>query len=456
MTEEVTSKPSPDEGSAPLPVSAPVAASAQVDVERDLTLKAAAEAAALEVGRVSGLQRWAPKTQDLQPCTFYIRRKKRNCRLRAVIGTDKCSKHQPDALAASRARPVDPTTHTTLPTGGVRAGSRRLSSRKRMANPFAKHYRKPMVAPPLSQWYSDVERPLHIDIGCARGLFVEQLASKPPTARGMNGLAWNFLGVEIRDKLMDAATARLPWASQTPDESDAAGVDRNLAFIGGNINVSVRSLFCGSPAIPEGKAAEEEAGVSVAAGPTLASVTRRVSIMFPDPWVRKKHAKRRVVSPEFVDDITAVLRSGCEMLIASDWLEMAQSMYDCFDDHADWALNTDEEAWHGEAVDTASVPAGSNAGEEDKHAHSLANAEASAGAGSGAGAGASDEAEAEAGAHAAGAGEGAGDEAATLQPATPQRSYCWLRRSPLSVPTEREAVCELQWRPVYWARFVRK
>ncbi len=44
----------------------------------------------------------------------------------------------------------------------------------------------------------------------------------------------------------------------------------------------------------------------------------KLFLMFPDPWPKARHAKRRFVHPELLQQVARVLRSGGEWRIASD------------------------------------------------------------------------------------------------------------------------------------------
>jgi len=44
----------------------------------------------------------------------------------------------------------------------------------------------------------------------------------------------------------------------------------------------------------------------------------RIFVLFPDPWPKKRHQKRRLVSPDTVPQFARVLRPGGELRIASD------------------------------------------------------------------------------------------------------------------------------------------
>ena len=51
-----------------------------------------------------------------------------------------------------------------------------------------------------------------------------------------------------------------------------------------------------------------------------------VQLFFPDPWHKKKHHKRRIVSPEFVETIRQKLKIGGVFHMATDWENYAECM----------------------------------------------------------------------------------------------------------------------------------
>lgn len=59
----------------------------------------------------------------------------------------------------------------------------------------------------------------------------------------------------------------------------------------------------------------------------------RVYLLFPDPWSKKRHHKRRLVQPEFVGKMRRILKPGGIFHVATDW---------------------DDYAWHIQAVMEAS------------------------------------------------------------------------------------------------------
>jgi tRNA (guanine-N7-)-methyltransferase len=44
----------------------------------------------------------------------------------------------------------------------------------------------------------------------------------------------------------------------------------------------------------------------------------RVYILFPDPWPKRRHWKRRLISPPFLDALARVMRPGGELRVATD------------------------------------------------------------------------------------------------------------------------------------------
>jgi tRNA (guanine-N7-)-methyltransferase len=53
----------------------------------------------------------------------------------------------------------------------------------------------------------------------------------------------------------------------------------------------------------------------------------RVFILFPDPWPKTRHHKRRLIQDEVVAELVRVLKPGGSLRFATDWA-----------DYADWAL----------------------------------------------------------------------------------------------------------------------
>lgn len=169
-------------------------------------------------------------------------------------------------------------------------------------NPLSKKYQTPLTPPNWEKVYAQPAKPLHLDIGCARGEFLLSMAQLQPE--------WNFLGLEIREPLVEQANAKVVELGLS-----------NLHYLFCNVNNSLEALLD-----------------SLSAG-TL----QRVTIQFPDPWFKKRQAKRRVVQPELVDTLATYLASGGVVFIQSDIEAVAVEMRDRFDFHP---------AFHRQGTDT--------------------------------------------------------------------------------------------------------
>ncbi|MBD2256592.1 tRNA (guanosine(46)-N7)-methyltransferase TrmB [Pseudanabaena sp. FACHB-2040] len=159
-------------------------------------------------------------------------------------------------------------------------------------NPLSDKYQQKTTPPDWAKVFARPEQPLHIDIGCGKGIFVTQMAALQPD--------WNFLGLEIREPLVDQALRR----------RDEAGLT-NLHFLFCNVNTSLQGLIESFPM------------------PSL----QRVSIQFPDPWFKKRHQKRRVVQPELVNAIATSLPAHGQVVLQSDVQEVAEDMVERFSEH---------------------------------------------------------------------------------------------------------------------------
>ena len=51
-----------------------------------------------------------------------------------------------------------------------------------------------------------------------------------------------------------------------------------------------------------------------------------VYLFFPDPWHKKRHHKRRILQPAFVEQVARVLRPDGFLHAATDWQDYAEQM----------------------------------------------------------------------------------------------------------------------------------
>ena len=161
-------------------------------------------------------------------------------------------------------------------------------------NPFAPHYRQIPDPIDLNALFENPELPLHLDIGCGRGRFILKMAEAE--AR------WNFLGVEIREPLVT--------------EANEIASEKKLT--------NLHYEFCNAM-IWLGKLLDEV--------PT--GTLQMVTIQFPDPWFKKKHAKRRMVNDKLVEAVVTKLAPARRIFVQTDIEFLAQEMFDLFRDNDD-------------------------------------------------------------------------------------------------------------------------
>ncbi len=158
-------------------------------------------------------------------------------------------------------------------------------------NPLSKKYQTPVNPPQWDKVYAN-EMPLHLDIGCGKGRFLLSMATVQPN--------WNFLGLEIREPLVQEANN---WRNQL-------GLT-NLHYLFCNVSNSLPSIL---DSLPNG---------------TL----QRVTIQFPDPWFKHRHNKRRVVQPELVAQLATYMATGGIVFLQSDVEVVAKEMCSRFAAH---------------------------------------------------------------------------------------------------------------------------
>lgn len=156
-------------------------------------------------------------------------------------------------------------------------------------NPLAPFYRFRPNPVDVAAAFANPELPLLIDLGCARGRFLLKMARLDPVR--------NFLGVEIREPLVEEAN-RI---------GEADGL-KNLHYEFCNAMLELDTLLSRVPA----------------------GLVDLFTIQFPDPWFKKKHAKRRMVNEQLVRTVAQHLAPGGRVFIQTDIEFLADEMFALF------------------------------------------------------------------------------------------------------------------------------
>lgn len=135
---------------------------------------------------------------------------------------------------------------------------------------------------------------IEMEIGFGRGMFLGQRAGAAPDSY--------LLGIEIKRK----------WAYRVAERCRRAGLERVKVFAG-----DARVVL---PAMrPAGALA-------------------RVFLHFPDPWWKKRHAKRRLIGDVTLDELARLLRPGGELFVQTDVEERAQECLEQMAAHPAFSL----------------------------------------------------------------------------------------------------------------------
>lgn len=58
---------------------------------------------------------------------------------------------------------------------------------------------------------------------------------------------------------------------------------------------------------------------------------RQLQLFFPDPWHKKRHHKRRIIKPAFIELVHKKLKPGGHFHMATDWQHYAEQMLEAMD-----------------------------------------------------------------------------------------------------------------------------
>jgi tRNA (guanine-N7-)-methyltransferase len=122
--------------------------------------------------------------------------------------------------------------------------------------------------------------PLHVDLGCGDGSFLCAMAQRMPDK--------NFLGIE---RLLNRVRI---------SARKAATLD-NVRLLRVESSYAVRYLL-------------------------PAESVEEFCLLFPDPWPKRRHQRRRVFSHDFLDSVAVALKAGGFLHVATDQFEYFQQI----------------------------------------------------------------------------------------------------------------------------------
>ena len=258
-------------------------------------------------------------------CQYYIPRRRRFCTRRRADGHDQfCTEHARVTETTSNIS-IDNSCLAAVPTpqqaestdspendAAFRFHKKTNITRrmKRMTNPLAQQHAvtdTQALADEISNAFTDTSLPVFLDIGCARGGFLQKLAlHQSANSNPHMKDQYNFLGIEIFAPLVERANK---WR----DENEAT---RGILHCVAGTAQSILKVF-----------KSDVSDENITNLPPLK--VEVVCIQFPDPW-SKKHKRRRLVDEEFANLIADILVPAGQVYFASDYEEIAEDIKQAF------------------------------------------------------------------------------------------------------------------------------
>lgn len=127
----------------------------------------------------------------------------------------------------------------------------------------------------------DASGPVELEVGSGRGWFTVERVEEDPNV--------GIIGLEIKRK----------WATIVDDRLRARGLAGRARVFAEDARLAMGRFPCGS--------------------------FSRIYVHFPDPWWKKRHRKRMVVTPEFAAEVARLLHDGGEFFVQTDVEERAEA-----------------------------------------------------------------------------------------------------------------------------------
>jgi len=140
-----------------------------------------------------------------------------------------------------------------------------------------------------------------VEVGFGQGLFIEDYGARHPNRQ--------IVGIEVRTKVVESVQDRIQKKNLP-----------NIHLIHGNGEIVIADAL-------------ENQSIS------------RLFIFHPDPWFKKRHHNRRILSMRFLDAIHSKLQIGCRIYISTDVHPLFEEMKQLLDERVEWTPIEDAAFW---------------------------------------------------------------------------------------------------------------
>jgi tRNA (guanine-N7-)-methyltransferase len=142
---------------------------------------------------------------------------------------------------------------------------------------------------------------IEVEVGFGQGLFIEEYAQRHPHT--------HIVGIEVRTKVVEAVQERIQ-----------------------------------KQAIPNVHLVHGNGEIVIADGLENNSISR-LFIFHPDPWFKKRHHNRRILSIRFLNAIRPKLQVGCRMYLSTDVQILFEEMKNLLAERSEWQAIEDPLFW---------------------------------------------------------------------------------------------------------------
>lgn len=135
------------------------------------------------------------------------------------------------------------------------------------------------------EWTCKLEegKELHLDMGCGQGFFLTEIAKNNPDKK--------YIGIEVRKVMCEKVNDKLKEEKV-----------ENAICLNGNASISLKTLF-------------------------KKNELKEVYINFPDPWMKPRYNKRRIIKDFVVENLFEVLSEKGIIFLLTDVKEIYDEFY---------------------------------------------------------------------------------------------------------------------------------
>lgn len=176
------------------------------------------------------------------------------------------------------------------------------------------------------------DQPIHVELGMGKGRFISEMSYRHPDI--------NYIGIDRYDELILRASGKVRGLYETAEYAGEEGYlgyadigtdeAANMETKGASVSVSLDTQQSSLEADKPGNLALVLFNIEYIDEMFADGEIERIYLHFSDPWPKKRHARRRLTHPRFLEKYVRLLNANGEIHLKTDSADLFEFSLNSF------------------------------------------------------------------------------------------------------------------------------